>query len=170
MSSGSRAGLVRIAAPIGVVMLVAMALSTDSTKVQLPDERVYWTRSNLEPDTLACIWLLKRYIRPDCEIRYLPRDEESVVGIPFDMPLVDYSRTRTKSTFHVMREQNNISDPRVATLEKLIDEIEVGGWNAELSDGAKRLESLLRGCVRPGVDPHFSAQCGIDELDKLVNW
>ena len=169
MSSILRSNWCRGAVAIAIGWAVLSPMLSNAAEVietdDSSDQTFYWTRQVLEPDSIASIWLLKRFVDPDCEIYYVPKGEALSGGIPFDMPLVPYSRTRTKSTFHVMREANAIDDLGVNELERLIDEIEIGGWNRERSIPASNLELALRACLEKGISPEEVTELGLIVLD-----
>jgi hypothetical protein len=153
-----------------VAGLVLFMLALFRTSPEEPDgssSAVYWTEGMIEPDTIASVWLLKRFISADCEIRVLPKGEASDKGTPFDMPLVDFSRTRTESTFHVIRRIEGVERPGLEILEQLIDEIEIGGWNREPTPEATALESELRTCVEANPhEPMAAIDAGMDVMDQ----
>ena len=167
MGSESRLMWARALAVLGIGLAAVSPLMLNSSKeVVAMEQTLYWTRDSLEPDTIASIWLLRRFVSPSCEIRFAEVGAEPTEGIPFDIPLVDFSRTRTKSTFTVIREHYQVEDPSVMRLAALIDEIEVGGWNREPSLEANELEKALRGCAGSEVSLQEATENGLAVLDE----
>lgn len=146
--------------------LAADPWSTESPAyAEAPGPTLYWTWDQLEPDTVASAWLLRRYSKRPVEIRLIPRGEHSSDGTPFDVPLAALSRTRTASTFHVLREHLAIDDPSVLALERVIDEIEITGWDRLPSEEASRLDRELRRLIDDAPRPEDALQSAATYLD-----
>ena len=76
------------------------------------------TRERPKTDRIACPWLIRKFIDPDAEILYVPRDEVLVVAEregahSFDAPGAEYTHRGSKCSF-----------------ETLIDELDLGGDSA----------------------------------------
>lgn len=130
--------------------------------------RVFWSRVPLEPDTLASAWLIRRFIDPQAEIRFVPRGADPPAGIAFDVPLVDLSRTADASTFHVIRDAYGLQDPRLDRLERLMDEIEIRRWHAEPGEAARALEGCLLDLLDHADGPHAAVDAAAPLFDRLL--
>lgn len=107
----------------------------------------FWTWDRIEPDTAACAWLLRRFVQPGCEIRLISDRGRCADGIPFDVPLSDLTRTRTKSSFRVLREHYAVAGAALDPITRWMDEIETDGWDRKSSPEATQLEEQLRAAV-----------------------
>jgi len=144
-------GLVLLA---GIALLVAIVRPGATAAASNADERkVFWTCEPLEPDSLASAWLLRRFVAPGCEIRVLKKGEVSPVGKPFDLPLVDWTRDRTHSTFHVIRDASRLDDRALVELADQVDTLELKTWNSPASRPASELEQRLRAILASGAEP-----------------
>lgn len=168
MNSSARSLAWRWSAGVALAVFSALVFASsapDSRTVDSEQRPAFWTYDKVEPDTIASVWLLRR-VFPTCDIQLVPRGAEPEVGIPFDMPLVDFSRTRTKSTYHVIREHYDLQLAGLIDLERLIDEIEIGGWNQEPSPEAESLESALRACIEGQPSAQLAMEAGLGVLDE----
>jgi hypothetical protein len=78
------------------------------------------TRQRPKVDRVACPWLIRRFIDPDAEIRYVPADQVLTVahqedGHSFDAPGATYSHRRLPD------------GTECCTFETLIDAYQLGG-------------------------------------------
>ena len=83
------------------------------------------TREHPRTDRIACPWLIRRFIDPDAEIVYVPRDEvlphaESTGAISFDAPGARYTHRDGLCSFEVLVEEHEIDDPAVARMARVI--------------------------------------------------
>ena len=83
------------------------------------------TRERPKTDRIACPWLIKKFIDPDAEIFYVPRDKvlevaEREGAISFDAPGAKYTHRDGKCTFEVLIEEYNLKDPALLELAKIV--------------------------------------------------
>lgn len=171
MNSALRYSTVALLVALSLWMLVGLGSVTDGVPevgASGTTHRIFWSHTPIEPDTLASAWLIRRYVDPHAEFRFVPRDAETLDGIPFDLPLVDLSRTFDRSTFHVIRDAYSLDDPRLDGLVSLIDEIEIRHWNAEPGEEASSLEARLRTVLDHAADPHDAVESALSLFDELL--
>ncbi len=65
------------------------------------------TRARPKTDRIACPWLIRRFIDPDAEILYVPRDEVLAVARDqdahsFDAPGAEFDHRDGRCTFEVL--------------------------------------------------------------------
>ncbi len=84
------------------------------------------TRARPKTDRIACPWLIRRFIDPDAEILYVPRDDVLAVADAedahsFDAPGARYDHRDGKCTFEVLIEEHGLADdPALARLAKIV--------------------------------------------------
>ncbi|MDP9452701.1 MAG: chromate resistance protein [Actinomycetota bacterium] len=84
------------------------------------------TRARPKTDRIACPWLIRRFIDPDAEILYVPRDDvlavaEAEGAHSFDAPGARYDHRDGKCTFEVIIEEHGLAgDPALARLAKIV--------------------------------------------------
>lgn len=84
------------------------------------------TRARPKTDRIACPWLIRRFIDPDAEILYVPKDEVLAVADAegahsFDAPGARYDHRDGKCTFEVLIDDHGLADdPALARLAKIV--------------------------------------------------
>jgi hypothetical protein len=83
------------------------------------------TRARPKTDRIACPWLIRRFIDPDAEILYVPKDQ--VLGVAdaegahsFDSPGARYDHRDGKCTFEVLVDEYGLSDPALNRLALIV--------------------------------------------------
>lgn len=109
-----------------------------------PAERpIFSTWDNFEVDKCASIWLIKRFIAPDAEIRFFPHGEKITSGIPFDTPDAKFRRYATKSTYEILLEHYRLKSPKLRCIGRIIHDIEINTWERKLyPESNKVLEDI----------------------------
>jgi len=83
------------------------------------------TREKVHVDRVACPWLIKRFIDPDAEFLFVPRDTDSStikVGTPFDMKGVELGHHGDKCSFDAFMEKYDIQDPALEKIQLIVRE------------------------------------------------
>ena len=84
------------------------------------------TRARPKTDRIACPWLIRRFIDPDAEILYVPKDQvlavaEAEQAHSFDAPGATYDHRDGKCTFEVLIDDYGLSgDPALVRLAKIV--------------------------------------------------
>jgi hypothetical protein len=83
------------------------------------------TRARPKTDRIACPWLIRRFIDPDAEILYVPRDQVLTVqadgSIGFDSPGATYDHRDGRCTFEVLIDEHHLdSDPALVRLARIV--------------------------------------------------
>jgi len=84
------------------------------------------TRERPKTDRIACPWLIKRFIDPDAEILYVPRDDVLDVAKregarSFDAPDAELTHRDGRCTFEVLIEEFSLGeDPALARLARIV--------------------------------------------------
>src|SRR5205823_5733443 len=84
------------------------------------------TRARPKTDRIACPWLIRRFIDPDAEILYVPRDDVLTVARDqdahsFDTPGAEFDHRDGRCTFEVLIDHFNLSgDPALARLAAVV--------------------------------------------------
>jgi hypothetical protein len=87
---------------------------------------VKWvTRARPKTDRIACPWLIRRFIDPDAEILYVPKDEVLHVAREqdahsFDAPGAEFDHRDGRCTFEVLIEHYGLDDPALARLAAVV--------------------------------------------------
>jgi hypothetical protein len=84
------------------------------------------TRARPKTDRIACPWLIRRFIDPAAEIRYVPADQvlavaEVEAGRSFDAPGAQFTHRGSRCTFEVLIEEFQLGgDPALARLARIV--------------------------------------------------
>jgi hypothetical protein len=95
---------------------------------------VRWvTRARPKTDRIACPWLIRRFIDPAAEIRYVPADEvlavaEIEAARSFDAPDAEFTHRGDQCTFEVLIDAFNLgADPALARLARIMHAADLPG-------------------------------------------
>src|SRR5215472_4120505 len=84
------------------------------------------TRQNANVDRIACPWLIKRFIDPDAEFLYVPRDDVLETAAredarSYDAPGAQYTHRDGKCSFDVLVEEFGLAgDPALVRLAEVV--------------------------------------------------
>lgn len=126
---------------------------------------LYTTWDVPEPDRVAALWVVKRFLDPDARFYFVPPMTRITFGQAFDTPEADMRRSATASATEVLVETNKLStDPKLAFLAEMTHLYEISRWMLSSHPDAQRLGQELvaaaEGCQKfltPGcLDPIFA--------------
>ena len=112
----------------------------------------YCTRKDVHVDRCASAWLIKRFIDADAEFVFVEAHIPLPGTIPFDMHGAPWGHLEGKCTFETIASLNNICDPVVVQLGRIIHGADI------TIDSDETLES-------PGIDLLFRGLRLICESD-----
>jgi hypothetical protein len=83
------------------------------------------TRERVKVDRVACPWLIQKFIDPQAEFLFVPRDKVLEVAaqegaIPFDIPGVELGHHDGKCSFEALIAKYQINDPAVHVLARIV--------------------------------------------------
>jgi hypothetical protein len=95
---------------------------------------VKWvTRVRPKTDRIACPWLIRRFIDPQAQIRYVPADQvlavaEIEAAYSFDTPDAEFTHRGDQCTFEVLIDHYNLGgDPALARLARIVHAADIPG-------------------------------------------
>ena len=117
---------------------------------------IWVTRARPKTDRIACPWVIRRFIDPEADIRYVPAGEvlgaaEREGGHSFDAPGADYTHRDGRCSFEVLIDEFGLDgDPALRRLARMVhaadiaadlhtDALGIGGLDVE-SDDQRLLE------------------------------
>lgn len=119
-------------------------------------------------DRMACAWLLRRFIDPAAEFRFvpvgtmpLPTDAE-----PFDIPGTQLSHHGGHCTFHTLLAVYQLPDPVLQHIARLVDEADIV-QEVALEPAAPGLDLLCRGLRLISPDDATALERGLVLYDAL---
>lgn len=111
------------------------------------------TWENIGVDRMACAWLIRRWIDPEAEFRFIPMGEKSTPedGEPFDIPGAHYSHHGGHCTFHVFMKEHKLNDPVLTRIAQMVDEADEI-QEVTVEPAALGLDLICRGLRRISKD------------------
>ncbi len=85
-----------------------------------------WVRhEGAKTDRVACPWLTEKFIDPQAEFLFVPKDEVLEVtrregAKSFDCPGADYTHREAKCSFEVLIEVYGLKDPALQVLARIV--------------------------------------------------
>ena len=90
--------------------------------------QLYVTWETLEPDKLASIWLIKRFIDTEARFSFVPKDTLITNGIPFDTPDAEFRRYQALSCFQSILQKHAITNAALLRIGEITHDIEINYW------------------------------------------
>jgi hypothetical protein len=132
------------------------------------------TRERPKTDRVACPWLICRFIDPEAEILYVPKDAvletaRDLRGRSFDAPGADHTHRGDLCTFETLIQDFGLSgDPALSRLARIVH-----GADTDDPDPDPRSAGLLavaEGLLQVEPDDHEVLRLGSRIYDALYAW
>ena len=133
------------------------------------------TREHPKTDRIACPWLIRKFIDPDAEIVYVPRDEVLAYATrtgatSFDAPGARYTHRDGLCSFEVLIEDNALgSDPALALMARVVHGADVSE-DADATPQSAGLEAIADGFALLEVDDLRQLELELPVYDALYAW
>jgi hypothetical protein len=132
------------------------------------------TREHPRTDRIACPWLIRKFIDPDAEIVYVPRDDvlayaEREGAISFDAPGATYTHRDGKCSFETLVEEYRIHDPAIDLLARVVHGADVSE-DRNVTPQSPGLEAIAEGFALLGVDDRRQLELELPVYDALYAW
>jgi hypothetical protein len=138
---------------------------------------VKWvTRENANVDRVACPWLIKRFIDPEAEFLFVPKDQvlesaEREGALSYDAAGAEYTHRDGKCSFDVLVEEFGLtSDPGLVRLAQIVHAADVSEDVDTSAEGAG-LSAIAHGfALVHGSDDHRKIELETPMYDALYAW
>jgi hypothetical protein len=133
------------------------------------------TRARPKTDRIACPWLIRRFIDPEAEILYVPRDEvlavaDSEGGYSFDAPGARYDHRDGKCTFEVLIDEYGLDgDPALARLARIVHAADIDS-ELHTDERGPGLLAIGLGGLDVEADDHRLLERASFVYDALYAW
>jgi hypothetical protein len=131
--------------------------------------RTWATRRGIHIDRIASAWLIRRFIDPRAQFRFIdPGESRKPRELRFDMVDGDFSHEGDRCTFETLALRNRIDDKAIDRIGEIVHDI-------DLKDGkfgrpeAPGLETLVTGLVLSHADDEARLQRGLLLFDDLYH-
>jgi hypothetical protein len=105
------------------------------------------TRAQVKVDRVACPWLIKKFIDPDAEFVFVPRDTDPATiteGTPFDMKGVELGHHGSRCSFDAIIEKFGLAEPALLLMADIVRAADVASQRCTRLEGAG-LEAIAKG-------------------------
>jgi hypothetical protein len=138
---------------------------------------VKWvTRENANVDRVACPWLIKRFIDPEAEFLFVPKDQvleaaEREGAHSYDAAGAEYTHRDGKCSFDVLVEEFGLTgDPALVRLAQIVHAADVSEDVHTSPEGAG-LSAIAHGfALVHGTDDHKKIELETPMYDALYAW
>lgn len=130
---------------------------------------VFSTWDIFEVDKLASIWLIKRFVDPNAEIKFYPKGDAITEGIPFDTPDAKFRRYHNASTYETLRRHYKINQPRCIYISKIVHDIEVNTWEKKKMTESRAVIKAIHIIITSSSSADEIIERGMRFFDKLFS-
>jgi hypothetical protein len=132
------------------------------------------TRERVKVDRVACPWLIRKFIDPDAEIVYVPREEvlafaEREGATSFDAPGATYTHRDGNCSFETLIEAYGIDDPAIALVARVVHGADVSE-DRDATPESPGLLAIADGFALLGVDDQRQLELELPVYDALYAW
>jgi hypothetical protein len=134
------------------------------------------TRENANVDRIACPWLIKRFIDPEAEFLFVPKDQ--VLGVAeredaesYDSPGAKYTHRDGKCSFDVLVDDFKLTgDPGLVRLAQIVHAADVS-QDIDSSPEGRGLSAIAHGfALLHGTEDHRKIELETPIYDALYAW
>ncbi|HJS38822.1 MAG TPA: chromate resistance protein ChrB domain-containing protein [Burkholderiales bacterium] len=131
------------------------------------------TRERPKVDRIACPWLVRRFIDPDAEFLYVPKEDVLRVAkersaIPYDVPDVEFTHVGGRCSFDAFVYRYHLTDPAMQELASIVRGADTN--RPDLAPQAAGLVSVSLGLSALYADDHEMLEHGMVVYDALYAW
>jgi hypothetical protein len=132
------------------------------------------TRENPRTDRIACPWLIRKFIDPDAEIVYVPRDEvlgyaEREGATSFDAPGARYTHRDGMCSFETLIAEYKIVDPALTLMARVVHGADVSE-DRDVTAQSAGLEAIADGFALLELDDQRQLALELPVYDALYAW
>jgi hypothetical protein len=132
------------------------------------------TREHPKTDRIACPWLIRKFIDPDAEIVYVPRDEvlayaQREGATSFDAPGAQYTHRDGRCSFETLVVEYRIDDPAIALMARVVHGADVSD-DRDATPQSRGLEAIADGFALLDLDDQRQLELELPVYDALYAW
>ncbi|WP_444905900.1 chromate resistance protein ChrB domain-containing protein [Microbulbifer sp. SSSA008] len=152
---------------------VLLSVSANSRPTATDPEPTYHTTHGLGPDKWASAWLLSQHLDPGSRIIIHPLHGDTFEpkkSASFDSEGATFHRTQHQSTFEVLVESFEVSDPKLVKLASVINDIEVNLWRPNRNPESIVVETAFRKLQRDYGEENITLDCYSQLFSNIYEW
>lgn len=132
------------------------------------------TREGAKTDRVACPWLIRKFIDPQAEFLFVPKDQVLEVarregGKSFDCPGADFTHREGKCSFEVLVEAYRLDDPALQALARIVHGADIAA-DVGIVPEAAGLQAIAHGFAAICQDDHRKLELEFPLYDALYAW
>jgi hypothetical protein len=133
------------------------------------------TREHPKTDRIACPWLIRKFIDPDAEIIYVPRDEvldfaAREGATSFDAPGATFTHRDGMCSFEVLIDEYQLGgDPALTVMARVVHGADVSE-DRDATPQSPGLLAIADGFALLGVDDQRQLELELPVYDALYAW
>ncbi len=131
------------------------------------------TRERPKIDRIACPWLVRRFVDPEAEFLYVPKDDvkraaQEQQAVPYDIADVEFSHEGELCSFDAFIKFFRLQDPALDELAVIVRGADTG--HPELAPQSAGLLSISLGLSLNFPEDHEMLKHGMTVYDALYSW
>ena len=131
------------------------------------------TRERPKIDRIACPWLIKRFVDPDAEFIYVPKEKVfqeaySQDAIPYDIPGAEYSHYGEECTFDFIIHKHELKDEALTQIATIVRGADTHQFH--LAEQAAGLWAISAGLSFNFNNDYEQLEIGMKMYDALYSW
>src|SRR5437867_3749059 len=129
------------------------------------------TREHPKTDRIACPWLIRKFIDPQAEIVYVPREDvltyaEREDAVSFDAPGAKFTHRDGKCSFETLVDEYRIGDPAIVLLARVVHGADISE-DREATPESRGLLAIADGFALLGLDDQRQLELESPQYDAL---
>ena len=131
------------------------------------------TRERPKIDRIACPWLIKKFVDPEAEFIYVPKEQvfekaAELHAIPYDIPGAEYSHEGEYCTFDYIVKKHHLDEPALQQMAVIVRGADTDRFN--LAPQAAGLWAISAGLSYNVKDDKEQLAFGVKLYDALYSW
>ncbi|HEX9511761.1 MAG TPA: chromate resistance protein ChrB domain-containing protein [Puia sp.] len=131
------------------------------------------TRERPKIDRIACPWLIKRFVDPDAEFIYVPKEQvfakaSALNAIPYDIPGTEYSHYGDQCTFDYILQKHHLMDEALLQVAAIVRGADTNSFS--LAPQCAGLWAISAGLSYNYSNDLEQLETGIKIYDALYSW
>jgi hypothetical protein len=131
------------------------------------------TRERPKIDRIACPWLIKRFIDPEAQFLFVPKDNvfsdaEKLGAIPYDIPGTEYSHYGEECSFDYFIRKHELNDPALHQIAVIVRGADTDRF--DLAPQAAGLWAISAGLSLNYENDLQQLDIGMKIYDAIYSW
>jgi hypothetical protein len=131
------------------------------------------TRERPKIDRIACPWLIKRFVDPEAEFFYVPKEEVfqkalEIKAIPYDIPGAEYTHYGNECTFDFILHKHKLTDDALTQIATIVRGADTDKF--DIAPQSAGLWAISAGLSYNYMDDYEQLETGLKIYDALYSW